>query len=251
MSGGALPDLLILAAGDGRRLGSAARGLPKPLVPVAGRPVIDYVADALDGVGVRFGRRAVITNHGFVPAFRGWCGMRGFELIDDGTTSPQTRLGGIGDMAVAIREAGLGTEGGLFVAGGDMVFTRGQGAFLQAAMRHGIVTALHDVGSLGQVRRFAEVDTGPDGEVRRYVEKPTDPQGTLASIMLYWIGPGQLSIVEEYLGAGGNPDQCGRLLAWALAEGKGLHGLPVEGAWFDIGDPAALAEAEGFLQGRP
>lgn len=43
---------MILAAGDGGRLGAHTSALPKPLVPLAGRPIVDYTLDALEAVGV-------------------------------------------------------------------------------------------------------------------------------------------------------------------------------------------------------
>jgi choline kinase len=48
----AVTDVVILMAGSGSRLRASGEVLPKPLVPILGRPLISYIAEALENVGV-------------------------------------------------------------------------------------------------------------------------------------------------------------------------------------------------------
>src|SRR5262249_50716394 len=92
--------LVILAAGYATRLYPPTRDRPKHLLDVAGRPVLDHVLDSLEPIG--FDGVYVVTNGKFAAVFREWASRyRGSprpEIIDDGTTSEDDRLGAIGDL---------------------------------------------------------------------------------------------------------------------------------------------------------
>ena len=49
----ALTDAVVLMAGTGSRLRASGEMLPKPLIPISGRPLISYIIDSLQRVGVR------------------------------------------------------------------------------------------------------------------------------------------------------------------------------------------------------
>ncbi|NDE75605.1 MAG: nucleotidyltransferase family protein, partial [Proteobacteria bacterium] len=93
---------LILAAGYATRLYPLTLDTPKPLLPVAGRPVLDYMLDELRAIpGLR--RVIVVTNHRFASHLARWAdttdaaGDLLIEVLDDQTQSNETRLGAIGD----------------------------------------------------------------------------------------------------------------------------------------------------------
>src|SRR5687767_13674800 len=113
---------LLLAAGYATRLYPLTRDTPKPLLPVAGKPIAEYMLDQLAEIpGI--GRRLVVTNHRFAGHFAAWAaGMaprHSVEVVDDGTSTNETRLGAIGDVAFTLeRHPELRAEP-LFVLGGD------------------------------------------------------------------------------------------------------------------------------------
>jgi len=110
---------IILAAGYATRLRPLTERTAKPLLPIAGRPMIEYICDKiaeLDAVD----QVHVVTNHRFAPAFADWAGRRSgatpIAVHDDGTSSNEDRLGAIGDIQFTIDRAGL--------AGDDLLVAR-------------------------------------------------------------------------------------------------------------------------------
>src|SRR5581483_4842963 len=98
---------LILAAGYATRLGELTRDRPKPLLPVAGRAMIDHLLDKLEVVP-DIDRITVVTNTRFAPLFREWAETRrrGWPIIvlDDGTDSDANKRGAIGDILFAVEQ---------------------------------------------------------------------------------------------------------------------------------------------------
>ena len=107
---------LILAAGYATRLRPLTDSFPKMLLPLAERPMLDYLLDRIrevDGLD----EIHLVTNARFAQAFRDWA-PEDVTVHDDGTTSNEDRLGAIGDIAFTIERAGLHGED-LFVVAGD------------------------------------------------------------------------------------------------------------------------------------
>src|ERR1700756_3312791 len=99
---------LILAAGYATRLYPLTLTKAKPLLEVAGKPMIDWVLDNLAPVP-DLERVYVVTNHKFVKDFQNWAETYNrtkprFEIkvIDDGSTDDSDKLGAIGDITLAI-----------------------------------------------------------------------------------------------------------------------------------------------------
>ncbi len=235
--------LVILAAGYATRLYPLTRERPKHLLDVAGRPVLDHVLDSLEPIG--FDGVYVVTNGKFAGVFRDWAsGYRGSappEIIDDGTTSEDDRLGAIGDLALVVRQAGLDDE--VVVAAGDNLFTEPLGGFGKTGReRDAALLAVYDVGDLEAIRRYNAIEVDDNGRITYFEEKPERPRSTLTGIALYFYPRRLLPLVDEYLSAGNNPDQPGRLVEW-LYRREPVFVWRVPGEWIDIGSPETLAEA--------
>src|SRR5579872_3708884 len=96
--------VVILAAGYATRLYPLTLTRPKPLLPVAGKPMIDHVLDNLACIpGVD--RVYVVTNAKFAAQFQTWAdayrsakASLNFTIINDGSTDDKNKLGAIGDL---------------------------------------------------------------------------------------------------------------------------------------------------------
>jgi glucose-1-phosphate thymidylyltransferase len=235
---------VILAAGYATRLRPLTLDRPKHLLEVAGRPILDRLLDQLplgelDAV-------TVVTNARFAPRFRSWAEEADFpvpiEVVDDGTSSDEDKLGAIGDLDLVVRT--LGDEEDLLVAAGDSLFTERLDGFVRFAReREAATIAVYDVGELGAMGRLSAVSVDADGRVTAFEEKPERPASTLAGIALYVYPREVLPLVSEYLADGNNPDQPGRFVEW-LYPRTPVYAWPVPGRWLDVGTPEALAEAD-------
>jgi glucose-1-phosphate thymidylyltransferase len=234
---------VILAAGYATRLYPLTLHRPKALLPVGGRPMLDRLLDrlgemeGLDGV-------FVVTNAKFADAFREWAGEAGadVQIVDDGTTDEETRLGAIGDLDLTIRQGGIDDD--LLVLAGDNLFSESLAGFPAFALeKGGAALGVYDVGDLDAIRRYSAIELDGDDRVARLGEKPTEPPTTLAGIALYFYPRGALGLVRDYLDAGNNPDQPGRLVEW-LYPRTPVYGWRVPGRWYDVGSKETLAEAD-------
>jgi glucose-1-phosphate thymidylyltransferase len=243
--------LLVLAAGYATRLYPLTLDRPKALLTVAGRPMIEHVVDRLgpikdlDGV-------YLVTNAKFAEQFRAWAD--GYEparpglavtVIDDGTTSDETRLGAIGDIELVIRTRALDDD--LIVVASDNLFTEDLtdfGAFSRA--KNAAVVAVYDVGDLSEMSKYNSISVNEDGRVTFFEEKPERPASTLTGIALYFYPRPVLPLIGRYVAEGNNPDQPGRLVEWLYTRTP-VYAWPVPGRWYDIGSEESLREADRVL----
>ena len=235
---------VILAAGYATRLYPLTLDRPKALLPVAGRPMVEHLLLRLEGVE---GLDAIhlVTNSKFAGAFREWAaGWDGQEvqIVDDGTSDEETKLGAIGDLELTIRAAAIDDD--LIVLAGDNLFSESLapfGAFARA--KAAPVIGVYDVGDLEAIRRYNSITLDADDRLTYFEEKPEHPRTTLTGIALYFYPRKSLGVVREYLAAGNNPDQPGRLVEW-LYPREPVYAWRVPGRWYDIGSAETLAEAD-------
>jgi glucose-1-phosphate thymidylyltransferase len=168
---------------------------------------------------------------------------------DDGTTSNEDRLGAVGDLRLAIEEAGLEDEE-LIVLAGDNLFEFSLPRFVgwwRDRPQPASAVPLHDVGDLELARNYGIADADADDRIVRFVEKPSDPPSTLASTLVYLLPPEHVRLVSAYLDAGESADNAGSFLGW-LARREPVYGYRFEGSWFDIGDHDQLLEADNRVR---
>jgi glucose-1-phosphate thymidylyltransferase len=234
---------VILAAGYATRLRPLTDDVPKHLLPVGGRPMLDWVLDRVGEVQ-EVDALHLVTNSRFAPAFRRWAEARSVTVHDDGTTSNEDRLGAVGDLRLAIEETSLDDE--LLVLAGDNLFEFSLPRFVEwwrAKPQPSSAVPLHDVGELELATHYGIADTDADDRMVRFVEKPSDPPSTLASTLVYLLPTEHVRLVRTYLDEGQSPDNAGSFLGW-LAQREPVYGYRFEGAWYDIGNHDQLLEAD-------
>lgn len=243
---------VVLAAGYATRLRPLTDSVAKPLLPLAGRPMLDYLADKIDEVA-EVEALHVVTNSRFAADFETWARSRSGRLAvrvhDDGTSSNSDRLGAIGDLRFVIDRAGLEGED-LFVVAGDNLFDFSLEEYVRFwRARGGSAIGVHDVGDLALARHYGVVELDDSDRVVSLVEKPEQPASTLASIAAYLFPAEHARMVSQYLDEGNAPDQPGRFVVWLYPRAP-VHGYRFAGEWLDIGDHAQLLEADNRMRRR-
>ncbi len=236
---------LILAAGYATRLRPLTDTLPKQLLPVGGRPMVDWIADKIREAGID--DIHLVTNARFAGLFDVWANAAGVTVHDDGTMTNETRLGAIGDVRFVRDETGWDDD--LLVIAGDNLFDYSLADFLRfAAEKNGAsAVAVYDVGDRVLATQYGVIELDADDRVTGFVEKPAEPPTTLCATATYLYARGHAGLVERYLDEGNPPDQPGHFIAW-LHTREPVYGFRIPGGWYDIGDAAQLLEADNRLR---
>ncbi len=240
-------NVLILAAGYATRLYPLTENKAKPLLEVAGKPMIEWVLDNLAPVP-DLGTVYVVTNDKFARDFQAWADEYAksqpkltFKIINDGSRSDSDKLGAIGDIRLVLTREELADES-LIVVAGDNLFSEPLTDFVAAAQGSAATLATYDVGDLEAMKKYSAIQIDAQGVITHFEEKPAKPETTLTGIALYYFAPETLELFTTYIAAGNNPDQPGRFIQW-LHTRRPVKTFQIKGTWFDIGSKESLEEA--------
>ncbi len=239
--------VIVLGAGYATRLYPLTLNQPKPLLAVAGKPMIEHVLDNLKpikGIDGLF----VVTNEKFAGHFQAWAD--GYQtmhtgapitIINDHSTDDSNKLGAIGDLNLVLNEAQIDDD--IIVVAGDNLFSdslENFGEFSRAS--NAPVLGVYDVGDLEEIKKYNAIEIDDGDRIAFFEEKPATPRSTLTGIALYYYPRHTLALVRQYLAEGNNPDQPGRLVQW-LYPRTPFYIWRVPGIWYDVGSKETLAEA--------
>jgi glucose-1-phosphate thymidylyltransferase len=243
----------VLAAGYATRLRPLTDTVAKPLLPLAGRPMLEYLYEKIAAVP-DVDELHVVTNARFADDFRGWAESRERRLPvvvhDDRTSTNEDRLGAIGDVRFVLERAGIGGEDLLIVAGDNLFdFDLAQLVSFWREKGDGSAVGVHDVGDLELMRQYSMVELDEDDRITYLVEKPEQPTTTLAGIAVYLYRADHAALITDYLAEGHSPDQPGRFVVW-LYPRVPVYGYRFPGEWLDIGDREQLLDADNRMRQR-
>ena len=239
--------VIILAAGYATRLYPLTLTRPKPLLPVAGRPMVEWVLDNLAPMG-GLDRIFVVTNAKFAAQFQAWSetyrankARLEFTVVNDGSTDDTNKLGAIGDIHHVLQTQNVDSD--IMVVAGDNLFSEPLSGFGRYCReKDSPVVALYDVGDLEQIKRYNSISVDAGGRITYFEEKPKNPTSTLTAIALYYYPKWMLPMIHQYIAEGNNADQPGRLIQW-LYPRVPVYTWRVPGLWYDIGSMETLQEA--------
>jgi len=227
---------VLLAAGYATRLYPLTKDRPKPLLPVGGRPMIDYVIDELQQVP-QIERLLLITNAKFRKAFEAWACERDhhvpLQIIDDGSTSNENRLGAIGDLERALRHADAWGQPAYVLATDNLARFDLRDIIALHEQKHAsaVFTCRTDPERL---KRVGVAVLDKEGRIIDFEEKPPHPKSDLRVPPFYVYTAEAVDSVPDYLESGNNPDAPGYFLSWVVKR-LPVYGLTRPEGTHDIG----------------
>tara|TARA_Y100000994_G_scaffold213570_1_gene188942 strand:+ start:145 stop:897 length:753 start_codon:yes stop_codon:yes gene_type:complete len=240
--------LIILAAGYATRLYPLTLNRPKPLLPIAGKPMVDHVLKSLASISA-IDHVYLVTNEKFAGHFEEWSINRDkseFDIpvtvVNDHSTDDSNKLGAIGDLSLVINSQKIDDD--VIVVAGDNLFSDDLGDYGRVCEESKTpVLGVYDVENINESAKYGVVEISSKGNIITFEEKPAEPKSTLIGIALYYYPKNVLSLIEQYISDGNNPDQPGRLIQWLYPQMPVLT-WRVPGAWYDIGSNETLEEAD-------
>ena len=236
---------ILLAAGYGTRVRALFPDLPKALIRIGERTLLDHLLANLARSGA-IGSVTLVTNDRFHAAFEEHLEEHPpplpMRLISDGTSHEQERLGALRDLALALDQ--LGPADTVLAAATDKLLAFELAAPLAFARQCG--AAVNVCVRMADRNRLAGthgcVLLGADQRIVDFEEKPTHPKSPLASQAIYVLPAAAHLLLQDYLTGGGNPDAPGHFLAW-LARRIPVYGYVAGGLSYDVGTPETYAAA--------
>jgi glucose-1-phosphate thymidylyltransferase len=212
------------------------------LLPVGGRPVLDWIWDKLAEVR-ELDELHLVTNSRYAQQFEDWAEGREVVVHDDGSTSNDDRLGALGDVALVLERAGWDGEDVLVVAGDNLFDFSLQDFVTFWRERDGSALAVYEHPVPELVHNYGVVELDPDGRITDFLEKPENPPSNLVATATYAYDRSHLALLHAYLADGESTDAPGNFVAWLHSRAP-VYGFRFAGEWLDIGDLSQLQEAD-------
>jgi len=225
---------LILAAGYATRLYPLTKNFPKPLLEVAGKTILDWLIEDIDQSGL-VDEYIVISNHKFAPIFEEWAANHSqhISVLDDGTSSNETRLGAVRDIQFAIENKQLNDD--LLVIAGDNLLSFSLVDFINYAQRKGTtcVMRFYEDDKM-RLSKCGVAEVNADDLILSMEEKPAEPKSNWCIPPFYFYKSVDVRLVKKGIETGCGVDAPGSFIAW-LCQQTQVHAFEMPGRRYDIG----------------
>ena len=225
---------IVLVGGRGSRLGSLTEFVPKPLLPVAGRPFLDWLIEALQRAGVQSFVLSAGHRAEAIEEYAERARSRGLDV----SVSRESRPLGTGGAIVAATEH-CNSSAPVLVVNGDSLLAADLGD-LQTRLEpsaDALVVATH----VADAGRFGSILLKPDGSLSALAEKSS--MSDLVNAGVYVFRPRLISSFPLT-----RPLSLEReVIPYLLAGGSRISVIPIDAPFIDIGVPESLVAAERFV----
>lgn len=230
---------MILAAGQGTRVRPLTKDLPKPMIPILGKPVMEYLIEHLARHGITEIMVNVAYNHRRIEEYFGdgqrWGVSIGYAyegVYEHGDILPKP-LGSAGGMRRIQDFGGFFDETTLVICG-DAIIDLDIEAALEEHKRQGALASVITLDvPRDQVRNYGIVVADDDGRIRSFQEKPTpeEAKSTLASTGIYIFEPQVIDLIPP----GGEFDIGSQLFPMLVERDVPFFAQTRPFTWIDIG----------------
>lgn len=247
---------IILAAGYATRLYPLTQNFPKTLLPVAGRPILEYTLEKLAECQ-DIERIYIVTNRKFYKSFQDWlqdyrcrAGMnQPIEILNDGTSVNEDRLGSIGDLVYTIESRGIDDD--ILVICSDKMFEFSLSGFVDYFKQKGApVNTGFDTGDVEIIKdRHGCLVLDGNNRIVEFQEKPAEPKSTIESVAFYIYPKEVIPLIKRYRDEGNNLDAPGFLAKW-VATVMSMYAYLFTGECHDIGTLESYKDVDRLYSER-
>lgn len=237
MSSKKITQAMVFCAGLGKRMRPLTDTLPKPLIPVKGKPMLSYTLEKLQAYGVK---HMVLNTHYLAEKLEEFVAQHPKLPID--TIHEDTLLDTGGGLVNALPLLG---KDPFFVINGDIIWQDGPVPALKRLMQHwddslDALLLLHPVKQAVGYDGAGDFDLTAEQELIRYVEKGARYPYVFTGVQI--LHPRVLK------GRSAVPFSLGQIYREASIQGNtAIRALVHDGNWFHIGTPEAIPLAEALL----
>ena len=236
----------ILAGGFATRLWPLTEKRAKPLLPLAGKTLMDHLLEQLPAdLPVTVSINAV-----FEQSFKHWKAENSHArvaVVVEQSHRDTEKLGALGAVAQWIARHSIAED--ILLLTGDNYFGFSIPDFLGQYTPGLPLIAAHDLKDLGRAQGFGTIIPSPDGKhVAAFEEKPVEPRSSLVSTGLSILPAAHLPVVSEF--AQSKPDNVGGIFEEFLRRGIPVEFRAFDEPWFDIGSFDAYLDATRALVGN-
>lgn len=226
---------LILAAGYATRLYPLTENFPKPLLTVGEKTILDWLLDDIDTSG-EIDEYIVISNHKFAEHFKAWTKTKKYKVtvVDDGTSTNETRLGAVCDIKFAIDK--LAIDDDMLVIAGDNVLDFSLTHFIAycKAKNTSCVMRYYEP-SAQKLLKCGVLSVDGDDLVTDMTEKSPTPATHWCCPPFYYYTKTDANRISDGIASGCGTDAPGSYIAW-LCKQTAVHAMEMPGSRYDIGN---------------
>mgnify|MGYP002623311491 CR=1 FL=1 len=239
---------LILAAGYATRLYPITQNFPKPLLDVNGKTILDWLVDDIYTAGC-VDEYVVISNHRFAQHFEQWTAQKPqkINVVDDGTSTNETRLGAVCDIQFAIDQLHLDDD--MLVIAGDNVLDFSMTRFIDYAREKQTSCVMRFyVEDLKTLQKSGVLSIDDSDRITSMEEKPAEPKSNWCCPPFYFYTRADARLVRAGIKAGCGTDAPGSYIAWLCTQ-TAVHAMQMPGQRYDIGDVESYEEVKRIYKG--
>ena len=239
---------LILAAGYATRLYPLTENFPKPLLQVGEKTILDWLVDDIDRASI-VDEYVVISNHKYAHHFEAWAKgkKQKITVVDDGTSTNETRLGAVMDIQFAIDA--LAIDDDMLVIAGDNVLDFSLTEFVRYAKEKQTSAVMrYFEADKEKIKKSAAVITDASDLILDMEEKPKDPASNWCCPPFYYYTREDARLVKTGIESGCSVDAPGSYIAWLCKKAR-VHAMQMPGKRYDIGNLESYAKVQAEYRG--
>ena len=235
---------IVIAAGYATRLGELTKNFPKPLLKIGQNTILGRMLDDIDTIP-QIDEHIIVTNHKFAPIFQEWAAETHYSkpitIIDDGTSTNETRLGAVCDLLYAIDKCDINDD--MLVVAADNLLFFSFNEFVNFALeKNSSCIMCHHQPSIERLQRTGVIVVDEQWKVLNMEEKPQQPKSHWAVPPFYIYLQKDLDLVRSAVDNGCGKDAPGNL-AHYMVQHTTMHAWQMSAGRFDIGSLDTYYEA--------